>query len=170
MGWKLHRLRKKELCHSNETRHALNSTFPDTNCIVSFQINPHWISNSGLWKVVLETFCEWMENWRRESCFTRTNDVVLSCWGTENSQENMEGDQPVESRSHAQQPLQPQTWGRNIVNEGFLPFKILTTEVPLHICYMYQGIIFLVSHRNIYAMHFLYDCCTKYLVCSSFLP
>ena len=37
-----------------------------------------------------------------------------SCWGTENSQmipnqENMEGDQPVQSHSHAQQPLQPQT-------------------------------------------------------------
>ena len=35
------RLTRKELCHSNETWHALNSTFPDTNCIVSFQINPH---------------------------------------------------------------------------------------------------------------------------------
>ena len=58
-GWKVHRLMtKKELCHSNKTWHALNSTFPDTNCIVSFQINQHWISNSGLWKVVLETFRE----------------------------------------------------------------------------------------------------------------
>ena len=56
VGWKVHRLTKKEFCHSNETWQALNSTFPDTNCIVSFQINPHWISNSGLWKVVLETF------------------------------------------------------------------------------------------------------------------
>ena len=53
VGWKIHRLTKKELCHSNETWRALNSTFPDTKCIVSFQINPHWISNSGLWKVVL---------------------------------------------------------------------------------------------------------------------
>ena len=60
VGWKVHRLTKKELCHSNETWHALNQIFPDTNCIVSFQINPHWISNSGLWKVELETFCgEW---------------------------------------------------------------------------------------------------------------
>ena len=42
------RLTKKELGHINETWHALNSTFPDTNCIVSFQINPHWISNSRL--------------------------------------------------------------------------------------------------------------------------
>ena len=52
VGWKVHRLTKKELCHSNETWHALNSTFPDTdtNSIVSFQINQHWISNSGLWK------------------------------------------------------------------------------------------------------------------------
>ena len=33
-------------------------TCPDTNCTVSFQINPHWISNSGLWKVVLETKSE----------------------------------------------------------------------------------------------------------------
>ena len=37
-----------------------------------------------------------------------------SCWGTENSQmvtnqENMEGHQPIQSHSHAQQPLQPQT-------------------------------------------------------------
>ena len=36
-------------------RHALHSTFPDIYCcIVFFQINPHWISNSGLWKVALE--------------------------------------------------------------------------------------------------------------------
>ena len=39
---------------------------------------------------------------------------VFSCWGTENSPmvqnyENMKGDQPVQSHSHAQQPLQPQT-------------------------------------------------------------
>ena len=39
---------------------------------------------------------------------------VFSCWGTENislvpNQENMEGDQPVQSHSHPQQPLQPQT-------------------------------------------------------------
>ena len=38
----------------------------------------------------------------------------FSCQGTENSQmvpnqENMEGDQPVQSHGHAQQPLQPQT-------------------------------------------------------------
>ena len=56
VGWKVHRLTTKELCHSNETLHALNSTFSDTNCIVSFQINSHWISNSGVWKVLLETF------------------------------------------------------------------------------------------------------------------
>ena len=56
VGWKVHRRTKEKLCHSNETWHALNSTFPDTNCIMSFQINPHWISNSGLWEVVLETF------------------------------------------------------------------------------------------------------------------
>ena len=59
MGWKVHRLTKKEFCHSNETWHAFNSTFHDTICIVSFQINPHWISNSGLWKGVLETFWRW---------------------------------------------------------------------------------------------------------------
>ena len=42
------------------------------------------------------------------------SQVFFSCWGTENSQmvpnqENMEGDQPVQSHSHAQQPLQQQT-------------------------------------------------------------
>ena len=74
VSWKVHRLTKKELRHSNETWHALNSTFSDTNCIVPFQMNPHWISNSGLWKVahVLETVQNGLENWRRESCFTRT--------------------------------------------------------------------------------------------------
>ena len=59
MGWKVHRLTRKELCHRNETWQAFNSTFPDTNCIVSFQINPHWISNSELWKVAIETFWRW---------------------------------------------------------------------------------------------------------------
>ena len=54
-GWKVHMLTKKELCHSNETWHELNSKFPDTNCVGSFQMNPHWIGNSGLWKVVLLT-------------------------------------------------------------------------------------------------------------------
>ena len=44
-----------KLCHSNETWHALNQPFPDTNCIASFQMNPHWINYSGLWKVLLET-------------------------------------------------------------------------------------------------------------------
>ena len=53
VGWKVHRLTEKELCHSKEIWHALNSIFPDTNCIVSFQRNLHWISNSGLWIVVL---------------------------------------------------------------------------------------------------------------------
>ena len=37
VGWKVHRLTTKELCHSNETWHGLNSPFPDTNCIVSFR-------------------------------------------------------------------------------------------------------------------------------------
>ena len=37
---------------------CIKSTCPDTNCTVSFQINPHWISNSALWKVVLETKSE----------------------------------------------------------------------------------------------------------------
>ena len=35
------------------------------NCIVCFQLNLNWISNSGLWKVVLETFQNSLENWRR---------------------------------------------------------------------------------------------------------
>ena len=42
------------------------------------------------------------------------SQVFFSCCGTENiqmvpNQENMEGDQPFQSHSHAQQPLQPQT-------------------------------------------------------------
>ena len=67
IGWKVHKLTKKELCHSNETWHALNSTFPDINCIASFQINPHWISNSRLWK----------------GSPVSPKQFVL-CWGTEN--------------------------------------------------------------------------------------
>ena len=40
---------------------------------------------------------------------------LFSCWGTESSQvvpnqENMEGDQQVQSHNHAQQSLKPQTW------------------------------------------------------------
>ena len=53
VGWKVHRMTKKELCHSSDTWHALNSTFWDAYCIVSFQRNPHWMIHSGLWKVVL---------------------------------------------------------------------------------------------------------------------
>ena len=60
VGWKVHRLTKKKLSHSDDTWYVLNSTFHDSNCIVFFQIhvNPHWISNSGLSNVVLETFHE----------------------------------------------------------------------------------------------------------------
>ena len=80
VGWKVRRLTKKELCQNNETWHAVNSAFPDTNCTAFFQINPHWISNSGLWKVVLEKFCEYGWNWRRESRFTRTTLLHTSLW------------------------------------------------------------------------------------------
>ena len=79
VGWKVHRL-TKELYHSNKTWQALNSTFPDTSCIFSFQINPHRISKSWLWKEVLETFQNDLENWRRESCFTRTMFLHTSLW------------------------------------------------------------------------------------------
>ena len=79
VGWKVHRLMKKELCHSNETWDALNWTFPDTNCIVSFQINLHMISNSRL-----ETFQNGLGKWRRVSCFTRTmllhSDLPFWLW------------------------------------------------------------------------------------------
>ena len=42
------------------------------------------------------------------------SQVFFRCWGTDNSQmipiqENMEGNQPVQSHSHTQQPWQPQT-------------------------------------------------------------
>ena len=44
---------------------------------------------------------------------TASQPSVFSCWGTEKSQmmpnQNVEGDQPVQSRSYAQQPWQPQT-------------------------------------------------------------
>ena len=71
VGWKVQKL-TKELCHSNETWHTLDSSFPDTNCIISIHINPHWMSKSGLRKVVLEEFQNGLEIWWRESCFTRT--------------------------------------------------------------------------------------------------
>ena len=98
----VHSLNKKELYHSNKTWHALNSTFLDTNCIVFFQISSHWISNSRLWKVVLETYHEWPGKLMKGVLFYQDNDF-FSCWGTENSQmvpnqDNMEGDQPVQSQ------------------------------------------------------------------------
>ena len=58
---------KKELCHRNE-------------CIVCFQINPQWIIHSGLWKVVLETFQNGLENWWRETCLTMTMLLHTSLW------------------------------------------------------------------------------------------
>lgn len=39
-----------KLFQRNETWHALNSAFPDINCMVSFWINPHQRSNLGLGK------------------------------------------------------------------------------------------------------------------------
>ena len=61
------------------TWQALNSTFRDTNWSLSFQRNTHWISNSGLWKVVLETIQNGLENWQRESCFTGQCSCTLVC-------------------------------------------------------------------------------------------
>ena len=48
----------------------------------SKQINPCWISNSGLWKVVQEAYQNGLENWQssRESCFTRTMLLHTSLW------------------------------------------------------------------------------------------
>ena len=73
VGWKVHMLTKNELSNSNENWHRWDSTFPDTNCIVSFQINPHWISNSGLLKVLLETFCERPEKLTKGVLFHQDN-------------------------------------------------------------------------------------------------
>ena len=72
VGWKVHRLTTEELCHSNETGHALDSTSPDTNYIVSFQINLHWMSNSGLWKVE-DTFREQPEKLMKVVLFHQDN-------------------------------------------------------------------------------------------------
>ena len=56
--WKVHRLTKKKLCHNNETWHALNSIFPDANCIQEKSS-----TRDILWTA-----------WKTddESCFTRT--------------------------------------------------------------------------------------------------
>ena len=72
----VYRLTKKELCHSNEIWHALNSTFPDTNCIVSAQINPHSISTLGLSKVVRETFRDIQEQLTKGVLFHKDNVPV----------------------------------------------------------------------------------------------
>ena len=56
----------------------------------------------------------------RSDTVSQLSVVAFSCWGTENSkmvpnQKNVEGDQPVQSQSHAQQPLQPQNCVQSIV-------------------------------------------------------
>ena len=56
VGWKVHRLTLEEIVLQQWNFSCINSTFPDTNCIVFFQINPHWICNSGMWKLLLEAF------------------------------------------------------------------------------------------------------------------
>ena len=72
--------------------------------------------------------------------------LFFSCWETENSQihvvpnqENMEGDQPVQSHSHTQQPLQPQTCVQeNCPGETGLPcqFSSYVNKMSL-VLYMY---------------------------------
>ena len=78
VGCKVHSLTKKELCHSTETWHALNSTFHDANCIVFFPINPYWINYLGLWTVVLEKFRERPGKLTKGVLFHGDNDFFFS--------------------------------------------------------------------------------------------
>ena len=86
MGWKVHMLTKKGLCHNKEISHALNSSIRDTYYTGPFPINKHCISNS---KVVLEPFPEKnVLNYRMKSRFISAPahksvvDVVRDWLGT----------------------------------------------------------------------------------------
>ena len=68
VGWKVHRLTiKKELCHNNETWHALNSIFPDTKCKCFLPLKPT-VDNSELWIVVSTTDISWTAWKTDEGC------------------------------------------------------------------------------------------------------
>ena len=99
VGWKVHRLTMMQW--SNLTKHSL--FFNIVSCAV------HTLLPSVLQR--LDAHGVKLSSWSSKKIL---NCSVFSCWGTENNQmvqnqENMEGDQPIQSHSHAQQPLQPQT-------------------------------------------------------------
>ena len=85
---------------------------------------------------------------------------VSSCWGTESSQmmpnqENTEGDQPVQSHSHTQQPLQPLTCVQeHCPGETGLPLSVFQaisemSQIPLQVLnYLYPVWVYLVQGNN----------------------
>ena len=73
----------------------------------------------------------------------------FSCWGTENiqmvpNQGNMEGDQPVQSHSHAQQPLQPQTCVQEYCpGETGLPSSVFQTVSEMSLVLLFKVLNYL---------------------------
>ena len=81
-GWKVHRL-TKELCSSNETWHALNSTFPDTKLHCFLPDKPTLDKYFRTLKSSTRDISEiaWKtDNGERESYFTRTMFLPTSLW------------------------------------------------------------------------------------------
>ena len=90
---------------------------------------------------------------KKSSKFCKYNliiGLIFSCWRTENIQmvpnQNMEGDQPVQSHSHAQQPLQPQTSVQeHCPGEAGLPSSVFQTVSEMSLVLLFLVLNYLSS-------------------------
>ena len=97
MGWKVHRLTMTQWPNWTKCGLYFNIVSPAVHTLLPSLLLSSWSSTKSTADLIIGPIL-----------------LLFSCRGTENSQmvpnqEKMEGDQPVQSHSHTQQPLQSKT-------------------------------------------------------------
>ena len=117
MGWKVHRLTIIQCSNLTNCCLFFNislSCGPHTSSISVAALGFLWYRSFHIFILILEKVLNCRYDLIIIGPILLPSQVYFHVGGKENSQmvpnqENMQGDQPVQSHSHAQQPLQPQT-------------------------------------------------------------
>ena len=111
MGWKVHRLTMMQWSHLTKCGLFFNIVSLVIHTLLPLMLQQ--LDSCGIEALIMILEKVLNCRWLHHQSNTASQPCIFSCWWTENSQmvpnQNMEGDQPVWSHSHAQQPLQPQT-------------------------------------------------------------